>query len=86
MPSVFFSTVIEAGIDRTWNAIRDFGRLSDAKHNGRFGGARLAERPMELSVRRGDCDVVDARLSATHQAFSVELPQLVAVGPPPLAA
>src|SRR5262249_15211133 len=41
--------------------------------------------PEEPTVRFGDQDVVDARLTAAHQTALVELPQLVAVAALPVA-
>src|SRR5436305_9902473 len=62
----------------------------------RAGGCSLAQRQVPIAflgrsrpenppLVLGDWHVVDACLAANHQPVLVELPELVAVAPPPLA-
>src|SRR3546814_9884893 len=46
----------------------------------------IRARPVELTVRLIDADIVDAGLAALHQALGVEFPLLVAMAAIPLAA
>ena len=48
-------------------------------------GARRGAVPVELALRFGDREVVDAGMAQPHQAVGVELPVLVAIGAEPVA-
>src|SRR5665811_2445928 len=45
----------------------------------------LATRREVTAIRRGDCHIVDACFTTSHQAIGVELPELVAITTKPVA-